>query len=106
MVTAVSNGTATITATAGVLKATCVVTVGETDGIAAATTSMNMQLNDGAIVLHGLNAGVEVYVYDTAGSLIGSAVAANGTAAINTGLAAGSTVIVKVGENSMKISLK
>ena len=106
VVTAVSNGTATITATAGVLKATCVVTVGETDGIAAATTSMNMQLNDGAIVLHGLNAGVEVYVYDTAGSLIGSAVAANGTAAINTGLAAGSTVIVKVGENSMKISLK
>ena len=108
VVTAVADGVATITATAGMLKATCVVTVGagEDDGVATSTADASMQLKDGVITFNGLAHGTEVYVYDTAGSLIGSAVAANGTAAVNTGLAAGSTVIVKVGEKSLKLSLK
>ena len=108
-VTAVSAGTTTITAIAGNFKVTCEVTVtaGDDNRVGtAAAAGLTVQFANGVIVLNGLNEGAEVYAYDTAGGLIGSAVAANGAAAINTGLATGSTVIVKVGENSMKLSLK
>jgi hypothetical protein len=58
------------------------------------------------ILISGLNNGAEVTIYDAAGNLIGSANAANGTAAINTGLSVGSTAIVKFGNSSKKISIQ
>ena len=109
VVTAIASGDATITATAsnGKLKATCLVTVvAEGQGVSSATSELNVQVRDGLILINGIAEGTEVFVYDTAGSLVGSAVATNGAATINTGLSAGNTVIVKIGENSVKLSLK
>ena len=109
VVTAIASGDATITATAsnGKLKATCLVTVvAEGQGVSSATSELNVQVRDGLILINGITEGTEVFIYDTSGSLVGSAVATNGAATINTGLSAGNTVIVKIGENSVKFSLK
>ena len=108
-VTAVEEGTAIITATInnGMLKATCQVTVEPVgEGVSNATAELNVQVRGGLILISGLNNGAEVTIYDAAGNLIGSANAANGTAAINTGLSVGSTAIVKFGNSSKKISIQ
>ena len=108
VVNAIAVGTATITAATsdGMLKAECKVTVTDGTGVSSATSNQTVQVRGGLILISGINEGTEVFVYDTAGSLIGSAVATNGAATINTGLSAGNTVIVKIGENSVKLSLK
>lgn len=109
MVNAIAAGTATITAATsdGMLKAECKVTVTTSGaGVSSATSELNVQARNGLILINGITEGTEVFVYDTAGSLVGSAVATNGAATINTGLSAGNTVIVKIGENSVKFSLK
>ena len=108
-VTALEEGTAIITATInnGMLKATCQVTVEPVgEGVSNATAELNVQVRGGLILISGLNNGAEVTIYDAAGNLIGSANAANGTAAINTGLSVGSTAIVKFGNSSKKISIQ
>ena len=108
-VTAVAAGSATITAATsnGVLKATCAVTVTDDgSGIATATSGLNVQVQGGLILVEGLSNGTDVCVYDAAGSLIGTVVATNGAATFNTGLAEGATVIVKVGDHSMKVSIR
>lgn len=108
VVNAIALGEATITAATsdGMLKAECKVTVTDGMGVSSATTNQGVQVRGGLILISGINEGTEVFVYDTAGSLVGSAVATNGAATINTGLSAGNTVIVKIGENSVKLSLK
>ena len=108
VVNAIALGEATITAATsdGMLKAECKVTVTDGMGVSSATTNQGVQVRGGLILISGINEGTEVFVYDTAGSLVGSAVATNGAATINTGLSAGNTVIVKIGENSLKLSLK
>ena len=108
VVNAIALGEATITAATsdGMLKAECKVTVTDGMGVSSATTNQGVQVRGGLIIISGINEGTEVFVYDTAGSLVGSAVATNGIATITTGLPAGSTVIVKIGENSIKLSLK
>lgn len=109
VVNAIAAGTATITAATsdGMLKAECKVTVTTSGaGVSSATSELNVQARSGLILINGIAEGTEVFVYDTAGSLVGSAVATNGAATINTGLSAGNTVIVKIGENSVKFSLK
>ena len=104
-VTGVAEGTATITATMGTLKATCEVTVSIDTNIDAATAGMTIQSRGAVLAIEGLAKGTQVRVYNTAGNLIASAVAANGAATIDTKLANGNTVIVKVGTSSVKYSL-
>ena len=108
-VKAIAEGNATITATTsdGKLKATCQVTVvADGEGVSSATSSVNIQVQGGLVLFTGLNKGTKVYAYDTAGSLIDTAIATDGTASLNIALAEGSTIIVKVGEQSMKISIR
>jgi len=51
-----------------------------------------------------LEKGTVVNVYDTAGKQIAKAIAANGATTIDTQMAEGSTVIVKIGEFTIKVS--
>ncbi len=78
----------------------------EGEGVDVVTSDFNIQVEDGVILANGLNDGAKVAVYDTVGRLIGTAVATNGSVAIDTKLAKGSTIIVKIGANSVKCSLK
>ena len=107
-VKAVAEGSATITATANDgsgLTATCKVTVEKVAGITATSAGISVQTQGGLIAITGLTKGTAVNVYDTAGKQIAKAIAANGKATIDTQMPAGSTVIVKIGEYSMKVSL-
>jgi uncharacterized protein YjdB len=109
LVTAVAAGSATIIAATsdGMLKATCQVTVvGNGDGISSATSGMDIQVQGSLILINGLGKGTEVSAYDTAGSLIGTTVATNGTATLDASLYGGSAIIVKIGERSIKISIR
>ena len=109
-VTAVASGTATITVTAGPLTTTCLVTVtkeGEGQGISSTTTAgLTIQAQGGAVTINGLAAGTNVSIYNAAGSLVGAATASNGTATIDTNLAKGSIVIVKIGTAYAKVTMK
>jgi uncharacterized protein YjdB len=109
-VTAVASGTAIITVTAGPLTTTCLVTVtkeGEGEGISSTTTAgLTIQAQGGAVTINGLAAGTNVSIYNAAGSLVGAATASNGTATIDTNLAKGSIVIVKIGTAYAKVTMK
>lgn len=79
----------------------------DTNGVISIPSKpMLIQCTDGIITLTGLAEGTEVKVYDLAGNEIGNAIAANGTATISTGLEAGVTAIVKIGEHSVKVAIK
>ena len=110
-VEAIAEGTATITATANDgsgLTATCKVTIQKKveDGIDnTSDTELTIQSQKGIITLTGLAEGTEVNVYDTTGRLVATATATDGTVTVNTKLAAGSTVIVKVAGHNMKVAL-
>ena len=108
VVTAIEKGTANITAKANDgsgLEATCKVTVEYPAGvIALGANVLNIQNQGGSITVSGLVAGTEVSVYDAAGKLVASAIATSGTLNIDTDLS--ETAIVKIGEYSVKISLK
>ena len=109
LVTSVAAGSATITATTsdGMLKATCQVTVvSKGEGVSSATLGMDIQVQGSMILINGLDKGTEVSAYDTAGSLIRTTVATDGTAILNTALSSESTIIVKIGERSIKISIR
>ena len=89
------------------LKATCQVTVVSNGvGISSATLGVDIQVQGGLILINGLDKGTEVSAYDTAGSLIGKAVTTNGTATLDAALLGESTIIVKIGERSIKISIR
>ena len=83
-----------------------VVLVNEDQSVESINSNLNIQVKDGVILVNGLTERTKIDIYDITGSLIGSTVATNGTAAINTGLAEGNTIIVKVGDHSMKISIR
>lgn len=107
-VTAVAEGSAIITATANDgsgLTATCKITVKNDAGITTASTGMSVQTQGSIIIIAGLNKGTMVDVYDTAGKQIANAISANGTTTIDTQLPKGSTVIVKIGEYTIKTTL-
>ena len=108
VVTAIAKGTANITAKANDgsgLEATCKVTVEVPNGvITLGANVLNIQNQGGLISISGLVAGTEVSVYDAAGKLVASATATGSTLNIDTNLS--ETAIVKVGECSVKISLK
>ena len=108
-VKAIAKGNATITATANDgsgLTATCKITVENGAGITTASTGMSVQAQGNVIVITGIDKGTMVDIYDTAGKQIAQAIAANGAATIDTQMPEGSTVIVKIGEHQIKISLK
>ena len=67
---------------------------------------MSVQAQGNVIVITGIDKGTMVDIYDTAGKQIAQAIAANGAATIDTQMPEGSTVIVKIGEHQIKISLK
>lgn len=60
----------------------------------------------GTLVLSGLVDGTEVAVYDMMGTELATAVVANGTATLATSLGSGSTAIVKIGTQSVKVLIK
>lgn len=109
-VKAIAAGNATITATANDgsgLKATCSVTVKAKviDGITDISTSI-VEYREGAITINGVTPGTEVSIYDTTGSLIAKATAKGTSTTIITPARKGSTAIVKIGNNSMKVQIK
>ena len=111
LVKAIAAGNATITATANDasgLKGTCTVTVtgNSEQGITEVATSSAVQYEGGVITINGLAAGTAVSVYDAAGSLIAKATAKGNTTVVATSLKKGSTAIVKVGNNTMKVSVR
>ena len=110
-ITARAEGTATITVTTqeakvGTLTTTCLVTVGETNGISSTTVAANIQVQDGVIAISGLAEGTHVTVYSTTGNLIGAATASHGSATIDTNLEKGSIVIVKMGATYAKLTVR
>lgn len=106
VVKGIAEGTATITATVGTLSATCVVTVLPASGIDAITAGLNVQVDGSVITIEGIANGTEVSAYSAAGNLIGATVATNGIATIDTNLTKGSIVIVKIGTDYAKVTLK
>ena len=60
----------------------------------------------GTITVSGLAAGTEVTAYSTAGAQLATAESVDGTATLNTDLAAGNIAVVKIGEHSIKVAIK
>lgn len=65
-----------------------------------------IQTANGCVSVNGLDDGANVSVYDIRGLEVGSAVSYSGSVNINTNLDSGSIAIVKIGEKSIKISMK
>lgn len=65
------------------------------------TTKVNCQ--NGFITLSGLNDKVEVMIYDTAGQKLGTSITTNGVVTFRTNLKNGNAVIIKFGQQSMKV---
>ena len=70
------------------------------------TASKQIQSANGQITVTGLTDGTTVTVYDLSGRQIGTAVSTNGQTIINPNLAPGSIAIVKIGDRSIKITMK
>ena len=65
-----------------------------------------IQNNGGVLTIKGLAEHTPVSIYGINGSQVGSAIGRNGEASFATGLKPGTIVILKIGDNSMKIALK
>ena len=65
-----------------------------------------IQSQGGTITLNGISDDTEVVAYDLAGNTLGEATATGGAATLTTNLAKGDIVIVKIGNNSIKIAIK
>ena len=65
-----------------------------------------IQMNNATIFVSGLSDDIEVVVYDLAGNLLGATTAIGGTAELATGLEVGSTAIVQIGNNRVKVIVK
>jgi hypothetical protein len=110
-VKAIAAGSATITATANDasgLTATCKITVkkGESSVFTTAVSTVSVQSQGGVIIIDGLTEGTEVTVYSIVGKQIAAITTTGGTTTIDTGLAKGSTIIVKVGGDNFKVSIQ
>ena len=79
----------------------------ESDGILTIPSKpVLISTQGGTITLSGLAEGTEVAVVTTGGTAVATATATNGTATIATSLNAGTTVIVKIGDYSVKVIVK
>ena len=65
-----------------------------------------IQTANGCVSVNGLDDGANVCVYDIRGLEVGSAVNYSGSVNINTNLVPGSIAIVKIGEKSIKVTMK
>ena len=65
-----------------------------------------IQSQNGIITLSGLAEGAEVAVYDTTGVQLAIAIATDGTATLSTNLTAGTSAIVKIADQSIKVVVK
>ena len=65
-----------------------------------------IQSNGGTLTISGTYAGMAINVYDTAGSLVGSAKASSDTTTVNTSLQSGEIAIVKIGEKAVKVLIR
>ena len=74
--------------------------------IAKVSAAEQIQTANGQITVTGLTDGTTVAVYDLSGKQVGTATSKGGQVNISTGMTAGSAVIVKVGERSVKTVMK
>lgn len=82
-------------------------TDGITDGIAQVPAkSVLIQSEGGILKVEGVDDGTSVSVYTLDGKQAGSAVSRNGAALVGTNILSGNTVIVKIGEKSLKAIMK
>lgn len=65
-----------------------------------------IQSMDGQIVLSGIDEGTRIYAYEVNGQQVGSAISHNGQANLTTNLKSGSIVIIKIGDRSVKATIK
>ena len=65
-----------------------------------------IQSMDGQIVISGIDDGTRIHAYEVNGRQVGSAIAYNGQANLTTNLKSGSIVIIKIGEKSVKATIK
>ncbi len=82
-----------------------------TEGITNGVTNVNaravlIQNNGGIITVNGVDDGMRVSAYSLSGVEEASAISRNGAAVLNTNAHTGSTVIVKMGEKSVKVLIK
>ena len=67
---------------------------------------MLISTQGGTITVSGLAAGTAVEAYSTAGTLLATATATDGSATLATNLEAGNIAIVKMGDYRVKIAIK
>ena len=65
-----------------------------------------IQSEGGVLTIQGLDDGQQVRVYGIDGTQAGAAVSRNGQATVGTNLKAGSVVIIKIGDRSVKVVVK
>jgi hypothetical protein len=76
-----------------------------TTRIDATSSNCDIKAYGGAITVSGCRDGESVSVYSVSGRLISATTIKNGSAVIKTNLQAGSVVIVKIGQKSVKLTL-
>ncbi len=82
-------------------------TEGITDNIAQIPAhAVLIQSENGEISVVGLDDGTKISVYEVNGMQVGTGISNNGQAVINTHLPSGSIAIVKIGEKSVKVTMK
>ena len=82
-------------------------TEGVTDAVAQVrANAVLIQSNNGQVDVSGVDDGTKVAVYGVNGAQVGSAVSSSGHATINTSMAPGSIVIVKIGDRSVKVVVR
>ena len=80
---------------------------GGIDGFAIVrTNNVNIQVNGSALAISGVEVGTAIKVYDMTGRMVGSAIASAGTTYLGTSLQSGEFVIVKIGEETVKVVIK
>ena len=65
-----------------------------------------IQSEDGVLTIQDIKNGISVSVYNANGTFVGSTISQNERAIINTNMQPGSVVIVKIGEQSVKLIIK
>ena len=77
-----------------------------TDVINIPSRAVLIQNNGGVLSISGLDAGTVVNVYNTSGTMVGSATASDGVTNISTSLSKGDIAIVKIGGKSIKVLMQ
>ena len=82
-------------------------TEGITNGVAnVRANAVLIQSNGGSLSISGVDEGMPINVYDTAGRLVGSAKTSLENTTINTSLRSGNIGIVKIGDKAVKVIIR